>query len=64
MTDEERERTNREDLEKINAAAEYLNAEAEDVLSYQVDPFEGVDLDEELLQLLIRVPISDADIVK
>ena len=37
MTHEETERINRRDAEKINAAADYLNAEMMDVLSYQTD---------------------------
>ena len=37
MTHEERERIDRSDLEKIDAAADYLNAEMMDVLSYQND---------------------------
>ncbi|MGH9589170.1 MAG: hypothetical protein ACRD25_02185 [Terracidiphilus sp.] len=64
MTDEEREQVNRSDLEKINAAADYLNAEMEDLLSYQADPLEDEDLYEEPLKVPIRVPISDADIEK
>jgi hypothetical protein len=64
MTDEEREQINRSDVEKINAAADYLNAEALDVLRYQADPFADLDLDESLLKELIRVPITDADIEK
>ena len=62
MTDDEREQINRSDIEKINAAADYLNAEAMDVLRYQADLFADLELDEELLKQLIRVPITDADI--
>ncbi len=64
MTNEEREKIRQSDLEKINAATDYLNAEAEDLLAYQADIFEDVELDEELLEVLTRVPISDADIEK
>jgi hypothetical protein len=62
MTDEEREQINRSDLEKINAAIDYLNAEVIDLDAYQADPFADLELDEELLKQLIRVPITDADI--
>lgn len=62
MTQEERERINRSDLEKINAAADYFNAAAMDLLAYQVDIFEDADLNEALLEELVRVPISDSDI--
>lgn len=64
MTDEEREQINRSDLEKIDAAADYLNAEMKDVLSYRADLFADEELDKELLKIPIRVPISDADIEK
>ena len=64
MTKKERERTNREEIKKINAAADYLNAEMEDVLAYQADIFEEPVLDEALLEVLVRVPITDADIEK
>jgi hypothetical protein len=62
MTDDERRRIHQSDLEKINAAADYLNAEANDLLACQVDLFESFDLDETLLGELVRVPVSDADI--
>jgi len=62
MTEDERKRICQSDLEKINAAADYLNAEALDVLTYQADLFEDLDLDEALLAELVRVPISGVDI--
>lgn len=64
MTDEEREQINRGDLEKFDAAADWLNAELEGVLSCQADPFEDEDLDEEPLKSLVRMPKSHADIEK
>lgn len=64
MTDEERERIHRSDLEKINAAADYLNAEALDIDDYHADLFDEVEIDEELLKILVRVPITADDIVK
>jgi hypothetical protein len=64
MTDDEREQINRSDLEKINAAIDYLTADAIDLDAYQADPFADLDLDEALLKELVRVPITDADIEK
>jgi hypothetical protein len=58
----DRERNSRSDLEKINAAADLLNTEAMDILAYQADLFEEVELDEESLKVVVRVPISDTDI--
>ena len=62
MTQEERERINQSDFEKINAAADYLTAEAMDLLADQVDIFEDPLLDNASLEELVRVPISGADI--
>ncbi|MGA2570444.1 MAG: hypothetical protein ABSF23_07980 [Terracidiphilus sp.] len=62
MTPMDRERNSRSDLEKINAAADLLNTEAMDILAYQADLFEEVELDEESLKVVVRVPISDTDI--
>ena len=64
MTPMDRERNSRSDLEKINAAANLLNTEAMDILAYQADLFEEVEPDEELLKVVVRVPISDTDIEK
>jgi metal-responsive CopG/Arc/MetJ family transcriptional regulator len=49
------------DFELINANADYLNREAEDVLRYQAE-VDFSDLDRETFDLLIKVPISDEDL--
>jgi hypothetical protein len=64
MTQEERERIHRSDLEKINAVADDLNAEAMDLLACQVDIFEDPLPDHALLEELVRVPISNGGIEK
>jgi metal-responsive CopG/Arc/MetJ family transcriptional regulator len=62
----ERDEISARDFELINANADRLNAEAEDVLQYQADPFEPETLTyQEALDLkLIVVPLSPADVVK
>ena len=54
------------DFEIINANADYLNREVEDVLQYQAGPFEPEALTyQEALDLkLIVVPLSPADVEK
>lgn len=64
MTDQERDQINCSDLEKINAAADYLNSEMEGVLSHQADLFGNTKLADDLLSSPIRVPTSNADIEK
>jgi hypothetical protein len=61
LTDEAREAINNQDLELINANAEYLNREAEESLRYQAE-IDFEDLDRETFDLLIKVPISDEDL--
>ena len=61
LTDEARKAINQRDMEIINANADYLNREAQDVLRYQtVVDFD--DLDRETFDLLIKVPISEEDL--
>jgi hypothetical protein len=63
MTEEEKRLIDQHDLEMINARADYLNAEAEDVMQYQA----GIDfeeLDEALLNEPTVVRISEADLEK
>lgn len=65
MTDEERRIINQRDVELINAHADELSREAEDVLAYGVDPFDDsiyANVDRETWDLLIKVPISKEDI--
>jgi len=61
LTDEARKAINQRDMEIINANAENLNREAEDVLKYQAE-IDFEDLDRETFDLLIKVPISDEDL--
>ena len=62
----ERDEINARDFELINANADYLNREMEDVLQYQADPFElETPTYQEALDLkLIVVPLSPADVEK
>jgi hypothetical protein len=61
LTDKAREAINQRDLEIINANAEYLNREQEDVLRYQAE-IDLKDLDRETFDLLVKIPISDEDL--
>ncbi len=64
MTEDERRLINERDLELINAHADELNRQMEDLLGYQseLDDSDYENLDRQTWDLLIRVPISEEDL--